>query len=479
VEVLGARQRGIDDDENTPGSIRGDARELVFDPADDRIRTGLFGADWIAHPLAPGSERDYRFASGDTMTVRLSGGETVRVYELRVEPRRLDKPLVSGSIWLEDRDYGVVRTLFRMSHSLNEVIRSESRRDSAGKRSVTVSADVSDSAPRVHRGRGMAMLPEVRIDIRYVTTEFGLVGGRWWMPTLTADATLRIATATGQPDVEIGVRRETAELRLRLAAYRRLTPANPLERPLGIGNSLSAALWGRDNGEFFRATGVELKGAPPRSERPWMEWRLFAEHQGPVSTETDATLRSAFSSFDFRPNIAANRADQAGLALTLRPVADFPLLGIHWGMELGAEGQAGTFAFVRPEAQVRGGVTLGPLAAALEGAAGTSFGDVPVQSLWYLGGPGTLRGYDGGTAAGTAFWRARGEIAKAGGAARLAAFSDLGWAGDRASFSLDRTPLWSAGVGASVLDGLFRVDLARALRRPTGWRLEIYMDGAL
>jgi hypothetical protein len=30
-----------------------------------------------------------------------------------------------------------------------------------------------------------------------------------------------------------------------------------------------------------------------------------------------------------------------------------------------------------------------------------------------------------------------------------------------------------------VLDGLLRMDLARALRAPTGWRLELYMDGAL
>jgi hypothetical protein len=37
----------------------------------------------------------------------------------------------------------------------------------------------------------------------------------------------------------------------------------------------------------------------------------------------------------------------------------------------------------------------------------------------------------------------------------------------------------SAGVGASFLDGLFRLDLARALRAPRGWRVDFYMDGAL
>jgi hypothetical protein len=636
VQLLGARSRNVGDDDDDNSDVREQARSLAFDPADDRMRMGLLGSTtWIRHPLAEGSERDYRFRAGDTLTVRLSGGETVRVVELRVEPRRLDAPLVSGSIWLEDRSYGVVRTLLRLSHSLTQEIETETRTDSAGRREVNVGVHVggdSASRPRRRRSRAMALLPDIRIDVRYVTTEYGLVQGKWWMPTLNAidatvtagsfasvpvrferswseyqvegdpvpapgalaaaapeplradtpqacrdggnclcalgvcravevqlpvdtttlasspdlpppltpdaplmsgketdelahelnrvaadpwifmaptwrrtpllarynrveglslglrqsadfgplqaDGTLRIATATGQPDVEAGLRRETARGRLRLAGYRRLAAANPLERPLGFGNSVSALLWGRDNGDYFRATGAELLGAPPRSERPWMEWRLFAEHQGPVATETDLSLRGALSDFDFRPNIHADRADELGAALTLRPLADRDVLGIRWGFALGMDASAGTFSFARPSAAVRGATSLLGLDAALEGAAGTSFGDVPVQSLWRLGGAATLRGYDGSNAAGSAFWRGRGELAHGSGAARLALFSDVGWAGARGSFSAAR-PLWSAGAGVSVLDGLFRVDLARALRSPTGWRLELYMDGPL
>jgi len=624
VEVLGHHRRGVDDDDDGPDELMSSARDLVFDPADERLRMGVVGSTtWIRHPLAEGSERDYRFRTGDTLTVRLSGGETVRVYELRVEPRRADAPLVSGSIWLEDRSYGIVRTLLRLSHSLMDQIRGESSRDSTGRRQINVSAGVDRNREPRRRGGRWALLPDVRIDVRYVTTEYGLVQNRWWMPTLTAidatltagslaampvrfersysqyqvegdasaapvasavprtgeededghhcggvscdsvsvalpadtvalarspdlpepittgaplmsgkesaelagelrrvaadpwiftrpsirrapmllrynrveglsvgarqsvdfgpigaDGTLRVATATGEPDVEVGVSRESAARRLRLAGYRRLAAANPAERPLGLGNSLAALLWGRDNGDYFRATGVELRGAPPRSERPWLEWRLFGEHQHPVNTETDVTLRGAFSSFDFRPNLAADRAGQFGAAVTLRPIAGASLLGIEWGAELGLEGQTGTYRFARPSLGVRGALPLGPLSAAVEAAAGTSFGTVPAQGLWRLGGPGTLRGYDGSTAAGTAFWRGRGEVGGHSGAARITLFSDLGWAGARDAFTIQH-PLWSAGAGFSVLDGLFRIDLARALRRPTGWRLELYMDGAL
>jgi hypothetical protein len=638
VQLVGARTRvvaGDDDDDEEMDDVRDEARELAFDPADERMRMGLLGNEtWIRHPLSVGSERDYRFSAGDTLTVRLSGGETVRVFELRVEPRRLDAPLVSGSIWLEDRSYGVVRTLLRLSHSLRQSIQTSTTRDSAGRRNTNVNVSIGGDSSRSARGRrrgrrGMGLLPDVRVDVRYITTEYGLVQNRWWMPThsavdatvtmggftlparferswsqyrvegdplpapgapvaaapvipdtpqvcrdgdactcrrgrcrlvevtvpadtaalaaspdlppplttgapllsgkearelgreldrvasdpwvftrpdirrapvllrfnrveglsvgarqsmdfgpLEADGTLRIATATGEPDLELGVRRETAERRLRLAAYRRLTAANPAERPLGLGNSVGALLWGRDNGDYFRATGVELRGAPPRAERAWMEWRLFGEHQHPVGTETDLSLRGIGSDFAFRPNLAADRADQFGVGLVLRPLVNAGALGFRWGTELGMEAEAGDYRFARPSLRLNGAVDLGSFAVALDAAAGTSFGDVPAQGLWRLGGAGTLRGYDGSAAVGTAFWRGRGEIGRGTGAARLALFSDLGWAGSRTDFTFQR-PLWSVGVGASVLDGLVRVDLARALRAPTGWRLELYMDGAL
>ena len=39
--------------------------------------------------------------------------------------------------------------------------------------------------------------------------------------------------------------------------------------------------------------------------------------------------------------------------------------------------------------------------------------------------------------------------------------------------------LAGVGVGVSFLDGLVRLDLARAVRTPTGWRLDFYTDAAL
>jgi hypothetical protein len=57
-------------------------------------------------------------------------------------------------------------------------------------------------------------------------------------------------------------------------------------------------------------------------------------------------------------------------------------------------------------------------------------------------------------------------------------FSDAGWAGARDGWDFD-PPLLSAGAGASFLDGLIRLDVSRALRAPTGWRVDLYLDGSL
>ena len=60
----------------------------------------------------------------------------------------------------------------------------------------------------------------------------------------------------------------------------------------------------------------------------------------------------------------------------------------------------------------------------------------------------------------------------------MALFTDVGRAGPRDRLSL-AGPLWSAGLGVSAFDGLIRIDCSRALRAPTGWRIDFYADGIL
>jgi hemolysin activation/secretion protein len=111
---------------------------------------------------------------------------------------------------------------------------------------------------------------------------------------------------------------------------------------------------------------------------------------------------------------------------------------------------------------------------------GTTFGDAPVQRSWFLGGAGSLRGYPASAAIGTSFARARLEIARTfDGIGSVGVFGDVGWAGARTLFDADDF-LYAIGVGGSVLDGLFRMDLSRGLKGPAReFRIDLYLDALM
>jgi hypothetical protein len=294
---------------------------------------------------------------------------------------------------------------------------------------------------------------------------------------LTIDGSARIGLADLEPNGELSITRETIGSFKRITAYRRLAAANPETLPLGIGNSVSALLFGRDDGEYYRALGVQLDWRPPTASSQWFGLRLYAEHQSAANTETDFSVRHLIDSDHlFRPNIAASKADQIGASLVLRTSHGFDPAAFRWGAEASVTAEAGTFEFIRPGVTLRAALPLGRLALAVETAAGTSFsGEPPVQSDWFLGGPATLRGYNGGVMHGMSYWRGRAELAGSRPAVRLTLFSDAGWAGPRAAFGT-RDALISAGAGAAFLDGLVRLEVARALRRPLGWRADFYVS---
>lgn len=299
-----------------------------------------------------------------------------------------------------------------------------------------------------------------------------------WGP-LAIDGEARMGLGDREPGAELGITRETLARRTRLGGYRRLATFDPDSRALGLGGSLNALLFGRDEADYYRASGAELTSQPVRAGRWSYAWRLFGEHQHPVNRTTQVTLARTWNDEPFRGVRQADRADQAGASLSLSRTFGGDRAPARLTLGTWTEAQAGTFGFGRGQATARlAAPSIGRFALALEAAAGSSTGDVPLQGLWYLGGPTTVRGYEGALAGGDSFWRGRAELATATPAARIVLFGDAGWVGARDAWEFD-PPLLSAGVGASFLDGLVRLDLARALRAPTGWRLELYLDGSL
>lgn len=341
---------------------------------------------------------------------------------------------------------------------------------------VKRSAPVPWQVPRPEfswAGRNVSLLRYNRVE--------GLSAGarvRADLGRVTAEGTARVGIADRSPNVQLEVTRAGPFSTHRAALYRRLETAGENQRALGLGNSLSALLLGRDDGEYFRTLGAELARAPAVGGEG-LQWRLFAERQSAAGRNTDFSLAHALGGSGFRDNIEAQTANQAGAELLLRAARGLDPAGWRGRVAAGVELSTGTFSFARPSLTLGGAAPLpGSWVGALEVAGGATLGDAPTQSLWYLGGPATVRGYPGGALRGAWFWRVRAEAGTSAPGARLVGFTDAGWAGAREQLTLGPA-LLSVGAGVGVLDGLIRLDVSRALRGDAGWRLDLYLDAAL
>jgi hypothetical protein len=317
--------------------------------------------------------------------------------------------------------------------------------------------------------------------LRYNRVEGLSLGARGQIDLGRASATgeLRYGIADEQLSAELGLQRNATARSYHLGGYRRLVATDPSMHPFSLTSSLSSLLFGVDDAQFFRATGAELIASPATARTQWYNLRVYHEKQTDVDKNTDISLRHAFNNdYRFSPNIQAQVATQSGAALTLRHDFGLDPNRLRAGIDVGATGESGTFDFVKPTATLRFSAPLLRLAAAVEGAAGTSSGSVPTQSLWYLGGVTSLRGYQVGVLSGDSYWRARGEIGTKLPIARVTVFSDMGWAGARDDFAKSR-PLTSVGAGFSFMDGIVRFDVAHALRGSKDWRAYLYMGGVL
>jgi hypothetical protein len=117
VELLGARSRVA----RLPGANRDmvGAWFVGLVTADPWFAPGAMGdeIDFMGipdepalHPLAPGADRWYRYAIADSVQLSLPT-RTVRTVAVSVEPRRYDRSLIQGTLWLDADSLDVVRLL--------------------------------------------------------------------------------------------------------------------------------------------------------------------------------------------------------------------------------------------------------------------------------------------------------------------------------------------------------------------------------
>jgi hypothetical protein len=124
----------------------------------------------------------------------------------------------------------------------------------------------------------------------------------------------RLGTGDVEPNAELTLARTNLSRTVGVTGYNRLVSANDWGNPLSFGSSLSALLFGRDEGFYYRAAGIELAGAPDASfgSRGRVTWRLFAEQERPAAVSTTFSL-----GMPWQPNVDARRDTYFGGAVRL------------------------------------------------------------------------------------------------------------------------------------------------------------------
>jgi hypothetical protein len=320
-------------------------------------------------------------------------------------------------------------------------------------------------APRLQFGPTMTRYNRVEGFSTGLLVEQQLGGG------YAATAIGRYGTADREPNLELSLARTNSMRTIRLNGYHRLVSANDWGSPLSFGSSVSAFLFGRDEGFYFRATGAELQWTSDRGPR--LDWRLFAERQRTADPRTDFSLGA-----DFGPNIVAAQGTYAGVGLRYRHTYGLDPHSFRAYSDLRLEGAGGDSSYGRAALDV----TLSrPILRGVDGAltlaGGSSVGDLPIQRQWFLGGTETIRGQRADIAQrGDAFWLTRLELARPLTTTRVSLFGDLGWVGDRTKLADVGRPMSGVGIGWSALDGLVRLDVARGIYPREQTRINLYLD---
>ena len=291
----------------------------------------------------------------------------------------------------------------------------------------------------------------------------------------SAHALFRLGAADLSPNGELSMDRTNGRRTIGVGIYRRLAASNDWGDPLGFSSSLSALFFGRDEGFYYRTWGAELKGG--KDYGLFNSWRLFAEQQFDATVQTEFSVAHPGGPKGGLTNIDAVNGTIVGLAVGHHSSLGLDPHGFRALTDIKLEGAAGTFDYSRGSVQTTLSHGLGhAIDGALTLGGGTSGGHLPIQKQFFLGGVQTVRGQRAGAAIGDSFWMTSAELGTGWPGFRKIVFGDLGWAGSRTDFAHPGRPLSGAGVGASFMDGLIRVDVAKGIYPEKSVRTNLYVE---
>lgn len=290
----------------------------------------------------------------------------------------------------------------------------------------------------------------------------------------SAHALFRLGVADWSPNGELLLDRTDGRRKIGFGVYRRLVAANDWGDPLGFSSSLSALFFGKDQGFYYRTWGAEFSGQ--KDEGLITNWRFFGEQHFDAAVHTEFAIVHPGGVDGDLTNINAVNGNIVGLGVEHHSSYGVDPHGFRALTDMKLEGATGAFDYSRGLFQTTLSHGMGGLDGALTFGAGTSGGLVPIQKQFFVGGVQTVRGQKAGAAIGDSFWMTSAEIGSRSTGFRKIVFADLGWAGSRDAFSHPGQPLSGAGVGASFMDGLIRVDVAKGIYPEKRWRTNLYVE---
>lgn len=123
----------------------------------------------LVNPLARGAEAYYTYRTGDSVSFRLPDGHEIHLRELEVRPRVAKPNVVVGSLWFDTATGQLVRAAYRLAIPATM--------------QVSVTDGDGDSAKTPFIGKLLTtMVQPMTADISAIVIEYGLYGGRFWLP---------------------------------------------------------------------------------------------------------------------------------------------------------------------------------------------------------------------------------------------------------------------------------------------------------
>ncbi len=288
--------------------------------------------------------------------------------------------------------------------------------------------------------------------------------------------TVRFGFADKHPTARVALIRDAPAGRFTAALYHDLREGDPWSQGLSAANSIRALMSARDEGEYFRATGMEISLETGFSRGVELIVGTRLERQRNAAGGAKAWLNDVFGGDGLLPD---NPEILEGDFGTLGARLQGRVGRARW--ELGGDGTSDTgfdhrmarlFGEWRQPIGGRAGITL-------RTRAGVATRPTLPQLAWRIGGQGSVRGFDYGSQRGDAFWAAQLDISPSRRAIRPVFFLDAGQAGRLDSLTRNRV-LIGGGAGVSFLNGLLRFDLSHPLSpRPagSGLRFDIIFGG--